>query len=189
MPNKTHIALICFSLSLLLGTSEQIFSQVRSFQIDKEQSHIQFKVSHLGAFKVKGHFDDYSGIIILNNENLINIKCDILVESINTDNEERDNIIVEEAYFNVNIFPNMVFKAKEFKAGEEGLEMQGSLKIKNTQRTINFPYEIVISEDFKSVTINAELQIKRKDFDLIFGSMNGLIGNKVDIKLQIVGIN
>lgn len=166
-----------------------MFSQDRTFNIDKVQSEIQFKISHLGAFKVKGIFEEFSGKISFDEEHLFSVECDILVESINSDNEERDKIICEEAYLNTSEFPQIIFEATKFDLGVEDLEMEGWLIIKDVENTIKFPYDFTFSEDLKTVTLSAETQITRKEFNLIFGSMNGLIGNKVDIKLHIVATN
>lgn len=189
LPNKFHIKIVIFSFLIFLGTFTHGFGQERTLTIDKQQSQIHFKISHLGAFKVKGIIEEFSGSIIVDGDDLKGVECTVLVGSINTDNEERDRIISEEAYLNTKEFPYIIFKANDFYTRDEQKEIQGQLKIKDTEKAINFPYEIVLADDFKTVTLKAELRINRKDFNLIFGSMNGLIGNKVDIKLHIIATN
>lgn len=186
MLNKANIVLILCTL-VCLSTSVRIQAQEGIYTIDVSQSEIRFKVSHMGAFKVKGFFSEFSGWFNFENDRLTSIESMVSAASVDTDNLERDDILVNEAYFNVEEFPNMTFKAKTFSIEEGENIMTGLLKIKDTENNIRFPYQLTFDKGLNTVTLIAETRIKRKDFNLIFGSMNGLIGNNVNIQLLIVG--
>lgn len=154
--------------------------------IDQDQSQIGFKISHLGAFKVKGNFRKFSGQLVIDGSQLKALNSKIEVGSIFTDNEERDDIIKEEAYLDVAQFPFITFEVIQIYTEDGQTKLKGKLKIKDEEREISFPYDLIIIKDSNIKMLKAETQINRKDFNLEFGSMNGLIGNKIDIELHIV---
>lgn len=171
---------------LCVGLCIQAHAQAQSFVIDQERSHISFKISHLAAFKVDGSFQKFSGQLELDGTQLKSLKSRIEVGSIFTDNEERDDIIKNEAYLDVAQFPFIAFESIEINATEGQTLLKGILKIKAEEREITFPYDLMHSEQNDEKIFKAETLIRRSDFNLVFGSMNGLIGDKIEIQLYIV---
>jgi len=171
---------------LSIGQSISIHAQEQTYVINNDRSQISFKISHLGALKVEGSFQKFSGELVIDGSQLKSLQSKIEVNSIFTDNEERDGIIREEAYLDVAQFPFIEFEATQMYSNNGQTELKGILKIKEEEREISFPFDLIINEDTEVKIFKAETQIKRKDFNLVFGSMNGLIGNKIDIQLYIV---
>lgn len=162
------------------------YSQNGMYTIDSSKSIITFKVSHMGFLKVKGSFSDYSGKLLFQDNQLISAKCSTKVASVDTNNEERDDTIKQEAYFDIVNYPYIEFQADAFFVKDNKRNLKGLLKIKESENTLTFPYDLVYNKTANEVKLIVETEIKRKDFDLDFGSMNGLIGNKVRITLEII---
>ena len=173
-----------FALTILLF-SVSLCAQDGVYSIDKESSVIEFKIGHLGLLKVKGTFESYEGTVGFDQSELKEISCKFLVESIATGNEERDDILETEPYFDVQNYPDITYVLVDTKTIDGETILNGKLKIKDSEQDISFPASINFDESIDSVIIEAETRIDRRDYDLIFDSMNGLIGNKIDIKLSI----
>ena len=175
-------------IAFLLYGMTTVAAQNGSFVVDPAQSEVAFKISHLGAFKVKGSFSEYSGTISFESDEFQSLSAKVLVGSIDTGNEERDEILRTEPYFDIENFPEISFSADNLSVDEGETILSGRLTIKGKQRELKIP--VVIDHDSESgqIEISGETRIRRKEYDLVFGSMNGLIGDKVDIKLRIVAL-
>ncbi|NNK74084.1 MAG: YceI family protein [Flavobacteriaceae bacterium] len=175
---------------MLVLTLGSLFSRAQTgvYTIDETSSDVQFKVTHLGAFKVDGDFKSYQGDFQFKDGVLQSLKAIFDVASINTDNEERDDILLTEPYFDISVFPSIVFKADTIDTVNDELVLSGSLSIKGQERPLSFPILFEYDSQEERIILKGETQIKRKDFNLVFGSMNGLIGNKVNITVEIVAV-
>ncbi|MBT8394599.1 MAG: YceI family protein [Flavobacteriaceae bacterium] len=173
-------------LGILIFSNWLTIAQTGVYGIDSNQSKVSFKISHMGALKVNGIFSQYSGQFIFRDEELLAVNCRVLVESVNTNSQERDDIIKNEAYFDIDNYPYIKFQADEFFVKDNNRNLKGLLRIKEGENTLTFPYDLTYDKTLDQVKLMAETEIKRKDFNLVFGSMNGLIGNKVRITLEII---
>ncbi|NNK88050.1 MAG: YceI family protein [Flavobacteriaceae bacterium] len=170
---------------ILCGTITAI-AQNGSFVVDTTQSEVAFRITHLAAFKVNGTFTNYSGNINFDNGAFRSLTAKVMVNSIDTGNDERDDILRTEPYFDISNFPDISFSADNITSVEDETILSGRLTIKGEQRELKIP--VIIDHDAASgrLEMSGETMIRRKEYDLVFGSMNGLIGDKVDIKLRIV---
>ena len=111
-----------------------------------------------------------------------------MVSSVNTGNDERDEILETEPYFDIANFPDIIFSADRIDLVDGENIIYGKLTIKDQQRDLSMPVSIDHKPGSGRLLLTAETRIRRKDYDLVFGSMNGLIGDKVDIYLTIVAL-
>ena len=172
---------------ILLIVPVLLFAQQGKYVVDTEKSKVNFEINHLGVLKVDGLFSQFEGELEFREQKLANAEMTIAVKSIFTDNDERDGIIITEPYLNADTFPNIEFSAKDNQESTAEKQIEGELTIRGNSRMIKFPYEIEYDANTDAFILTAETMINRKDFDLIFGSMNGLIGNRIRIQLSLVG--
>ena len=111
-----------------------------------------------------------------------------MVSSVDTGNDERDEILQTEPNFDVATFPEIVFSADRMVLENTEYILSGQLMIKDQQRELNIPATLDYDRGSGRLIMTAETRIRRKEYDLVFGSMNGLIGDKVDIDLKIVAL-
>ncbi|MBT8257623.1 MAG: YceI family protein [Bacteroidia bacterium] len=173
---------------LYLGNTVTIFAQNGSFLVDSAQSELNFKVSHMGPFKVKGSFREFSGIFQYAEGVFQSLEAEVMFASVDTGNDERDEILKTEPYFDEARFPVLSFKAERLESNREERIIVGELTIKDQKRELRFPVTIAYDSTADKITLEGKARIRRKEYDLVFGSMNGLIGDKVDIQLRIVAI-
>ncbi len=176
MQNKS-LSILFLALLFYFGRGNSIYAQNQTLFIDDKASEVSFKVKHLGVLNVKGQFSKFSGTIHYREGKLTQLESAIKVNSVNTDDKSRDETLLSSAYLDVKTFPVISFSSTAITSHQ----IIGLLKIKNVEQEITMPYEL--SED--SVLI-ISTDISREDFKLDFGSMDSLIGDRIEVKLRIV---
>ncbi|MDP4115644.1 MAG: YceI family protein, partial [Bacteroidota bacterium] len=98
---------IFFALIILVTSS--LFAQNTSWTIDNAHSKVQFSVTHLVISEVTGNFKKFDGTVTSNGNDFTkgNIEFSIDVNSINTENEQRDNHLKSDDFFNAAKFPKI----------------------------------------------------------------------------------
>ncbi|MBT8324564.1 MAG: YceI family protein [Bacteroidia bacterium] len=181
MPNnRLHRLFLLVVLVYVPITAQTIYT------VDQELSEVTFKVTHLGLLTVDGKFTEFEGQITIEEGELTALQSDVNVNSVFTDNEERDSILKGDTYFDAAQFPNISFKATNVERNVAGEQIVvGLMTIKDVERIIQFPITLEFVKKNTGLIFKAEPTISRSDFNLEFGSMNSLVGDKVRIKLLI----
>jgi polyisoprenoid-binding protein YceI len=147
-------------------------------------STVQFKIKNIG-FNVNGSFTGLDGIIHFNPTDLAASDFDVTIDanSINTDNNMRDNHLRDESYFDVKNHPRIHFVSTKITLSnkKEELFMFGKLTIKNQTKEITFPFTATPSHD--DYMFKGTFKINRKDFN-IGGSST--ISNELEVNLNIL---
>lgn len=166
---------------------------VEVFDIDAVHSTAGFKVRHLGVSNVKGIFDDISGVINLDRANVSksSVKVVIKTDSVDSNNEKRDEHLKSEDFFDAKNFPEMTFVSTGVKkTGKDTLEVTGDFTLHGVTKRIKVKVEKVgEATDPKAGTrigYDAEFNIKRSDYGM--GKMIPAVGDKVSISLSIEAI-
>jgi polyisoprenoid-binding protein YceI len=147
-------------------------------------STVQFKIKNIG-FNVNGSFTGLDGIIHFNPADLAASNFDVSIDanSVNTDNNMRDNHLRDGSYFDVKNFPRIHFVSTKIVLSnkKEELFMSGKLTIKNQTKEITFPFTATPSHD--DYLFRGAFKINRKDFN-IGGSST--ISNELEVSLNIL---
>ena len=176
-PLRTSLFLLLIATSSIKGLSQNLV-------VDPENTQISFKVKHLGVLTVEGYFQDFKGWIDLKDQRIENVACVIVVSSIDTQDDSRDKTLRSAPYFDVGNFPQMDFVSTRTYKVDQLTMIEGSLRIKGVQKTIELQCKAGINEQNESV-LKMETEISREDFQLEFGSMDALVGDKVKIEITI----
>ncbi len=124
------IALALLSPSLLAQTT---------WTVDKTHSKVGFSVTHLVITDVEGYFKNYDATITTNGDDLTtaNIDFTINTNSIFTDNNDRDNHLRSDDFFNAEKYPQMAFKGKSMKkVGDKKFKLVGDLTIRDVTKQV-----------------------------------------------------
>ncbi len=109
------------------------------WNIDPAHSTIGFKIKHLVVSTVKGHFNEFSGNVITDNDDFENAKIEFSTKtsSISTNNETRDNHLRSADLFDSANHPTMSFVSKSFKksSGNKYL-IEGDLTMRGVTKTV-----------------------------------------------------
>ena len=147
-------------------------------------SSIQFKIKNFGI-NTGGSFTGLQGNINfdINHLNAANFDVSIDANTVNTDNEMRDNHLRADTYFDVKNYPRIHFvSTKVTPSNKTGvLFIFGKLTIKNQTKDISFPFTATATNDgylFKGI-----FNIDRKDFGV---GGTSVISNNLEVDLSIL---
>ncbi|NQZ45234.1 MAG: YceI family protein [Flavobacteriaceae bacterium] len=143
------------------------------WSIDNAHSEVGFKVKHMMISTVKGHFDEYQASVEAGEDDFSDAQFSFSAKtaSINTKNNDRDNHLKSDDFFNSNEYPEMTFTSKSF----NGESLVGDLTIRDVTK------EVTLDVDFNGVAVDPYGQTKagfeirgkinRKDFNLTWSAV------------------
>ena len=144
-----------------------------TYTIDPLHSEVLFKVKHLMISTVTGSFGKYNGTITAENEDLSDAKFafEAEIDSISTNNEQRDGHLKSPDFFDSEKHPHLSFKStKVEKKSDSDYVLHGNLTIKDVTKPVSLSVEFGgIGKDPWGNTkagFNVEGKINRKDFGL-----------------------
>ncbi|MCK9219516.1 MAG: YceI family protein [Bacteroidales bacterium] len=162
--------------------------------IDPTHSEIQFKVKHLVISTVTGGFDVFEGAVSTNGNDFSNAGIEFTadVNSINTNQVDRDNHLKSVDFFDVANHPKLTFRSTGFKkTGDSAFLMTGNLTIRGTTKAVNIQVDFggIAVDPYGNTKAGFELsgKINRKDFGLAWSALTETGGLVVadEIKLQM----
>lgn len=142
----------------------------------------------MGFLSVEGTFREFEASLILEKDLISQVEGEIWVASINTEEPSRDETLLSEGYLDAEQFRSIHFSSSFIDKEISGYTITGTLRIKGEERTVTIPCGIIIEQD-QSVHLNGKITIKRSTFNLDFGSMDALIGDEIQVSVQLVFID
>lgn len=168
-----------------------------TWSIDPVHSDVSFSVRHMMVSKVKGRFGSFSGAIVTGqNPADSSVTAEIDLNSIDTNNAQRDNHIRSADFFEVEKNPTMTFTSTSVQADGDEYLVLGDLSLKGVTKGVTLKLELNgIGPDAYGGTragFSATTEISRKDFGVdIDMPMDGggvVIGDKISISLEIEAV-
>jgi len=144
-----------------------------TWKIDPLHSEISFKVKHMMISTIRGHFDVFDAKIETDNDEFIDadFKFTAKTDSVNTKNLDRDQHLMSTDFFNVEAFPEILFKSKSF----NGVKLIGDLTIKDVTKevTLNVDFNGIAVDPYGKTKAGFEIQgsVNRKDFNLTWSAV------------------
>lgn len=140
--------------------------------LDPMHSEVQFKVKHLVISTVTGSFKKFEGTMETENDDFtgadINISLD--VNSIDTNQDQRDGHLKGADFFDAEQYPTITFKSTSFEKDGDDYVLKGDLTIKGITKPVTLTAEHGGSAtDFYGNTkagFDVVGKINRKDFGL-----------------------
>jgi polyisoprenoid-binding protein YceI len=163
--------------------------------IDPAHSEIQFKVKHLMITNVGGQFNRFSGTVETDGDDLSSAKVHFTAEinSISTNNEQRDAHLRNADFFDAAIHPELVFEGNQLiKVDDENYSLEGTLTIRGVSKHVKFNAENggIIKDPWGNTRVGFTIsgKIHRKDFGVSFGltaeTGNVLLSDEVKINVN-----
>lgn len=143
-----------------------------TWQIDPTHTTIGFSVRHAMIAKVRGRFTDFAGSFTLDGDNPANSSAQltVLLTSVDTQNDDRDNHLRSAEFFDVESFPEMTFISTGVEAKGSDFVVTGELSVHGVTKSVPVKFELVgISQDpwgNTRIGFEGEAEINRRDFGL-----------------------
>jgi polyisoprenoid-binding protein YceI len=164
--------------------------------IDPTHSEIGFKVKHMMFTNVSGEFTSYDATITTEDDDFTksSIEFSADINSINTNNTDRDNHLKSADFFDAEKFPKLTFKSSSLtKVDDDNYELEGELSLHGVIKTVKLPAEV--SGQLKDpwgntkAGINVYGKLNRKDFGLNWNSAletgGVLVGEEVKLNIEL----
>ncbi len=162
--------------------------------IDTAHSEITFKVKHLVISTVTGKFRDFDASIESDNEDFENaaISFEANIDSIETGNQDRDNHLKSEDFFNAPEYPKMTFESASFKkTGNGEYKLIGDLTIRNNTKQVELDAEYggTVIDPYGNTKAGFDVtgKINRKEFGLTWSAVTeaGSVVVSDEVKLNL----
>ena len=169
-----------------------------AWAVDPAHSSVEFAVKHMGIANVRGKFTEFQGTLGVG-ENLASsdARGTVAVASITTEDEQRDAHLRSADFFNVEEFPEITFESTRIEAiDDESSHVVGNLTMHGVTREVKLK-AVVQGTDVdpwgnERVGLEVIGVLVRSDFDMKFntalGSGNMLVGDKVNVSLDISAV-
>lgn len=168
------------------------------WNIDVTHTNVGFAVRHMMVSNVRGNFTGIEGTVDGDPNNLTDAKIHFNIDTstINTSNEDRDNHLRSDDFFDVEKYPNITFDSTDIvETGEDEYDVTGDLTIKDVNKKITFKVTRTGSGKnpwgVEVVGFEAEGKVSRKEFGLTWNQTletgGVLVGDdiKITIELQV----
>jgi polyisoprenoid-binding protein YceI len=167
--------------------------RIGTWAIDPVHSSIEFSARHLMVSKVRGHFNEYSGAVVVAADGTPSVNAQIAIDSIDTRNEQRDAHLKSPDFFDAEKYPTAAFTSTGVRENGEGYVLDGDFTLKGVTKPVSLNLE------FNGVNpgmghgevagFTASVVLNRKDFgidiDMPLETGGVVVGDKVTITLEI----
>jgi polyisoprenoid-binding protein YceI len=165
-----------------------------NWTLDKDHSEIRFKAKHLMITTVTGQFREYEASVDTTEENFDSalISFTAKTASVDTGNQQRDDHLRSDDFFNAEQFPNLKFVAKGMEKKDEGeYVMIGDMTIRDVTRKVSLNVEFAgtVQDPWGQTKagFTFEGKLNRKDFGLKFHVANEAGNLLVSDEIRILG--
>ncbi len=166
------------------------------WKIDPTHSEVQFKVKHLVISTVTGSFGSFDGQIETDGEDFENANATFTadIDSISTNNEDRDQHLKSDDFFNAEEYPQLTFESKNFeKTGDGKYKVTGDLTIRDITKEIELDvvHGGTVGDPYGQTKAGFEVTgtINRKEFGLTWNAVteagNVVVGDKIKLQLNV----
>ncbi len=164
--------------------------------LDPSHSELQFKIKHLMISTVTGQFNQFKATIDTNGDDFTTSKVHFQAEvnSISTNNEQRDAHLKAGDFFDTEKYPEIVFEGERMeKTGEDEYKLHGTISMRGVSK------QIVLLVEFGGITkdpwgntrtgFSLTGKINRQDYGMSFGAVSEtgglLLGDEVKINANV----
>ncbi len=165
-----------------------------TYKIDAAHSEITFKVKHLMITNVTGSFTQFDATMESEAADFSDAKISFEadVNSVSTNNEQRDGHLKSDDFFAAEKFPKLTFVSKSFtKKSDDEYTLTGDLTIRDVTKTVDLTVEFGgnMVDPWGQAKAGFEIngKINRKEFGLGWGAVTEAGGVVVsdEVKLHL----
>jgi len=186
-------------LFLLITGSHPVFAAAGDWELDKGHSNFYFSVDHIFS-KIHGQFDDYSGEVRFDPENLAESRFYFAIKtrSVNTNIAKRDKHLQSADFFDSAKYPLLTFESTKITdAGNGRYEVLGKFTVKGQEYDLVLPLTFAGIKDHPAakgkqlVGFNGKITIDRLVYKVGTGKFYdlGVVGKDVEILVSLEALS
>ena len=165
--------------------------------IDPSHSRLGFETRHAVITKVRGHFADFEGTIVIGEvTSSSTVKISAKLDSIDTGSADRDGHLKSADFFDTENTNELVFESTGIKATGDTFVVTGNLKIKDVTNSIDIAVEATGTavDPYGNIRAGFEgtSELSRKDFGLTWNvaleTGGFLVSDNIKLQLDISAI-
>jgi polyisoprenoid-binding protein YceI len=188
MKRYIFLAVVLFTVSIINAGTK--------WSVDKAHSKVEFSVTHLVISEVTGSFKNFDINVETPGNDFTDAQIDFTadVNSIFTDNDQRDNHLKSDDFFNAEKFPQMAFKGTAMKkTGKNKYKLTGDLTIRGTTKKIvlDVVYNGTVKDPWGNTKAGFKIsgKLNRFDYGLKWNSLietgGAVVGKEVTITINL----
>jgi polyisoprenoid-binding protein YceI len=168
-----------------------------NWAVDPVHSEVSFTVRHMMVSKVRGRFNRFEANI-RTAENFLNSSVDAIIDlnSIDTQNEQRDAHLRSADFFEIDKYPAMTYRSTGIRPHYDQYVLEGELTLHGVTRPVQLALEANgFTRDPYGNTragFTATGEISRRDFgvdiNLPMDGGGAVVGDKVQINIEIEAV-
>lgn len=153
-------------------TAENAAPRFAKWTLDKTHSNVKFTVTHMVVSDVDGSFKLFDGSMEHTKPDFSDAKIAFTVDvnSVDTDNENRDKHLKGDDFFNAEKFPTMKFESTSFTPqGGNKYKLDGNLTIRDVTKPVSFDVTYggsIAGQRGSKAGFKAKTTINRFDYNL-----------------------
>ena len=166
------------------------------WSIDRSHSKVQFGVPHLVISEVTGHFGKFDGTIESPSDDFTDAKVNFAIDvnSIDTDNEQRDNHLKSDDFFNTDKFPQIVFNGKSMvRVSGNKYKLTGDLTIRDIKKEIvlDVVYNGTVKDPWGNTKAGFKItgELNRFDYGLKWNALvetgGAVVGKNISLNINL----
>lgn len=165
-----------------------------TYELDVTHTTVEFVARHMFT-KTRGRFVEFEGTVVVGDTpEDSSVEVEIKTDSVQTNQEQRDDHLRGPDFFEVEKHPVMTFKSTGVRhTGGNAFELEGNLTIKDTTKSLTLTGEFLgWGQDPYGNTIlsaSAKTEINREDWDLTWNvaveTGGFLVGKKVGLEIEV----
>ena len=165
--------------------------------IDPSHSRLGFETRHAVITKVRGHFADFEGTIVIGEDTSAStVKISAKLDSIDTGSADRDGHLKSADFFDTENTNELVFESTGIKATGDTFVVTGNLTIKDVTNSIEIAVEATGTavDPYGNIRAGFEgtSELSRKDFGLTWNvaleTGGFLVSDNIKLQLDISAI-
>ncbi|MDI5923046.1 YceI family protein [Halomonas sp. LR5S13] len=190
---------IATGLVLALGafSMQPASAEPRTYEIDPEHFSIGFLTEHVGYADTLGMFLEGQGEFVYDEQTreLHSGRVEIATDSVFTNHEERDNHLRSDDFLDARRYSTIVFEVTDFEArsDSEGT-LEGELTLLGETRPLTLDVTLNKADVYPfghgqhTLGLSARTTIARSDWGMTYGVDNGMVGDEVELILELEAI-
>lgn len=162
--------------------------------LDPTHSELGFKIRHLMISNVTGKFKEFDASAETEGDDFstAKLKANVKVDTIDTNNKDRDAHLRNADFFEVESYPEMHFESTEVeKVDDDTFNIHGNLTIKDTTKPVKLvsEYNGIVQDPYGNTKAGFSLsgKINRKDWGINYNAALETGGVMLGDELKIQG--